>query len=66
MTTTPMSRRRKELALMGARSVFDMTGQRSYEAMRSQLPQTTPTHPSRLMVRAGRTLTTVQPPRSSR
>lgn len=52
--------------MMGARSVFDMTGQRSYEAMRSQLPQTTPTHPSRLMVRAGRTLTTVQPPRSSR
>lgn len=66
MTTTPTSRRRKGLAMMGARSVFDMTGQRSYEAMSSQLPRTTPTHPSRLMVRAGRALTMVQPPRSSR
>jgi hypothetical protein len=51
------ARRRKKLVLTGARSVFDLTGARSYRAMRQQLPETQPRTPDLLLRDSASTLT---------
>lgn len=58
MTAMPIpARRRKKLVLTGARSVFDLTGARSYRAMRQQLPEAQPRTPSLLLRDSASTLT---------
>lgn len=46
--------RRKTLVLTGARSMFDLTGARSYRAMRQQLPETQPRTPKPAAARLGK------------
>lgn len=61
MTAMPIpARRHKTLVLTGARSVFDLTGARSYRAMRQQLPETQPRTPSLLLRDSANTLTRVK------
>ena len=61
MTAMPIpARRRKTLVLMGVRSAFDLTGVRSYRAMRQQLPETQPRTPSLLLRDSANTLTRVK------
>lgn len=61
MTTTSVpARRRKTLVLTGAKSMFDLTGARSYRAMRQQLPETQPRTPSLLLRDSASTLTRVK------
>lgn len=61
MTAMPIpARRRKTLVLTGARSVFDLTGARSYRAMRQQLPEMQPRMPSLLLRDSANTLTRVK------
>lgn len=58
MTAMPIpARRRKKLVLTGARSVFDLTGARSYRAMQQQLPEAQPRTPSLLLRDSASTLT---------
>lgn len=45
--------RRKKLVLTGARSVLDLTGDRSYRAMRQQLPEAQPRTPEPVAARLG-------------
>lgn len=45
--------RRKKLVLTGARSVLDLTGARSYRAMRQQLPEAQPRTPEPVAARLG-------------
>ena len=61
MTEMPIpARRRKTLVLTGARSVFDLTGARSYRAMRQQLPEVQPRTPDLLLRDSASTLTRVK------
>ena len=61
MTAMPIpASRRKKLVLTGARSVFDLTGARSYRAMRQQLPEAQPRTPRLLLRDSASTLTSVR------
>ena len=61
MTAMPIpASRRKKLVLTGVRSVFDLTGARSYRAMRRQLPEVQPRTPSLLLRDSASTLTSVR------
>lgn len=48
--------------LMGTRSIFDLTGERSYRAMRAQMPRKTRRTPKQLMAAGARTIQKVPIP----
>lgn len=61
MTAMPIpASRRKKLVLTGAKSVFDLTGARSYRAMRRQLPEPTSRTPDLLLRDSAGTLVRVK------
>ena len=62
MATRQVRRRRQTLLLTGARSIFDLTGERSYRAMRVQMPRKTRRTPKQLMVAGARTIQKVPIP----
>lgn len=62
MATRQVRRRRQTLLLTGARSIFDLTGERSYRAMRVQMPRKTRHTPKQLMAAGARTIQKVPIP----